>query len=121
MIASPTTVTGIDASYYLAKDLTRATAFYKDALGLTPTLEMPDFVTEFTFPGGETFGLYKTAEFSPSGGVMFAVADVKATMEQLKSRGVKFDEDEITDTPGCFMAFAEDSEGNHFIIHQRKG
>jgi predicted enzyme related to lactoylglutathione lyase len=121
MIASPTTVTGIDASYYLAKDLARATAFYKDMLGLVPTMEAPDFVTEFTFPGGETFGLYKTPEFTPSGGVMFAVADVKATMEQLKSRGVKFDEDEITDTPGCFMAFAEDSEGNHFIIHQRKG
>lgn len=111
MIASPTTVTGIDASYYLAKDLARATAFYKDMLGLVPTMEAPDFVTEFTFPGGETFGLYKTAEFSPSGGVMFAVADVKATMEQLKSRGVKFDEDEITDTSGVLHGLRRGQRG----------
>jgi predicted enzyme related to lactoylglutathione lyase len=121
MTESPTTVTGIDATYYLAKDLARATGFYKDMLGLIPTMETPDFVTEFTFAGGETFGLYKAGEFTPSGGVMFAVGDVKATMEQLKSRGVTFDEDEITDTPGCYMAFARDTEGNTFIIHQRKG
>ncbi len=121
MPASPTTVTGIDAVYYLVKDLGRATAFYKDNLGLAPTMEMPDFITEFTFPGGETFGLYKTEEFAPSGGVMFAVGDIKQTKTQLESKGVKFDDHEITETPVCFMAFAEDSEGNHFILHQLKG
>ena len=53
-MSDSTTITGIDATYYLAKDLVRATAFYRDLLGLTPTMEVPDFVTEFTFPGGET-------------------------------------------------------------------
>jgi predicted enzyme related to lactoylglutathione lyase len=115
-----TTATGIDATYYLVKDLARATAFYKDNLGLTPSMEMPDMLTEFTFPGGEAFGLYKTEEFSPSGGVMFAVADVKAAKDAMESKGVKFDDHEVTETPVCFMAFAQDTEGNHFILHQLK-
>jgi predicted enzyme related to lactoylglutathione lyase len=120
-MSDTTTVTGIDATYYLVKDLARATAFYKDVLGLTPTLEMPDFITEFTFLTGETFGLYKSGEFLPSGGVMFAVGDAKATVDKLKANGVKFgDGGELTDTPVCYMAFAEDSEGNNFILHQRK-
>jgi predicted enzyme related to lactoylglutathione lyase len=121
-MSDSTTITGIDATYYLAKDLVRATAFYRDLLGLTPTMEVPDFVTEFTFPGGETFGLYNSGEFTPSGGVMFAVPDAKATVEKLKAAGVKFGEDgELSDTPVCYMAFATDTEGNGFIIHQRKG
>jgi predicted enzyme related to lactoylglutathione lyase len=120
MASSPTTATGIDATYYLVSDLARATAFYKDNLGLVPTMEMPDFLTEFTFPTGETFGLYLTKEFMPSGGVMFRVADAKATMAALKAKGVKFDDEELTDTPVCYMGFAQDSEGNHFIVHQSK-
>ena len=119
-MASPTTITGMDATYYLCKDLVRASNFYKDVLGLTPTLEVPDFVTEFTFPSGETFGLYKPEQFEPSGGVLFHVGDIKATVEKLKGKGVKFDEEEMTETPVCFMAFAKDSEGNSFIIHQTK-
>ncbi len=115
-----TTATGIDATYYLVKDLARATAFYKDNLGLAPSMEMPDMLTEFTFPGGEAFGLYKTEDFSPSGGVMFAVPDVKAAKTEMEGKGVKFDDHEVTETPVCFMAFAEDSEGNHFILHQLK-
>ena len=53
---------------------------------------------------------------------MFAVPDAKATVEKLKAAGVKFGEDgELSDTPVCYMAFATDTEGNGFIIHQRKG
>ncbi len=26
----------------------------------------------------------------------------------------------IEETPVCFMGFAEDSEGNHFVLHHRK-
>lgn len=113
-------ITGIDATYYLVEDLGRASAFYKEKLGLTATMEYPDFVTEFTFNENQTFGLYKSEKFTPSGGVMFAVPDVKAAMAEAKARGVKFDDDEITDTPACMMAFASDSEGNHFILHQLK-
>jgi hypothetical protein len=34
---------------------------------------------------------------------------------------VTFDDDgKIEDTPVCWMAFAQDSEGNNFILHKRK-
>ena len=74
---------------------------------------------EWVFPGGEAFGIYKGDEFKPGTGVMFAVPDVAATVEELRARGVHFSE-EIEETPVCFMAFGTDSEGNGFILHKRK-
>jgi predicted enzyme related to lactoylglutathione lyase len=123
MATTAVTVSGIDATYYLVKDLERASAFYRDKLGLAPTLEIPDFVTEFTFGGGETFGLYKSSEseWHASGGVMFAVPDVPGAVAELKALGVAFTGDGyVEETPVCFMAFGQDSEGNGFILHQRK-
>ena len=116
-------VSGIDASYYSVKDLERATKFYTDLLGMAPTSQIPDMISEWTFAGGESFGLYKSPEgegaFTPSGGVMFAVADVARAVEANKERGVKFHGD-IENTPACHMAFGEDTEGNGFILHRRK-
>jgi catechol 2,3-dioxygenase-like lactoylglutathione lyase family enzyme len=109
--SSTLTVTGIDATYYLVKDLARATAFYRDILSLTPTLEIPNVATEFTFGSGETFGLYEprnAGAWQSSGGVMFAVPDVEAAVAHCKARGVRFDNDGlIEDTPVCRMAFAK--------------
>lgn len=114
-------VSGIDATYYTVKDLTKATKFYSDLLGSEPTMHAPDFVSEWTFGGGETFGLYQTKEGSAGGSAMFAVDDVAAAVTDAKSRGVHFHEGgEVTDTPVCHMAFGEDAEGNQFILHKRK-
>jgi catechol 2,3-dioxygenase-like lactoylglutathione lyase family enzyme len=117
-------VTGIDAVYYMTKDLERATKFYADLLGLEPTMHAPNFVSEWTFANGETFGLYMLPENEPlnsSGGVMFAVDDVAAYVAAAKARGVTFsDEGAVADTPVCHMAFGEDGEGNRFILHHRK-
>ncbi|MFY9781542.1 MAG: VOC family protein [Candidatus Baltobacteraceae bacterium] len=123
MATTAATISGIDATYYTVKDLERATAFYRDVLGLSVTHEVPGMVTEFSFGGGETFGLYKTGEeeWHASGGVMFAVPDVPGAVAELKGRGVAFAGDGYVDeTPVCFMAFGQDSEGNGFILHQRK-
>ena len=122
MATTAAVISGIDAIYYLAKDLERATAFYRDKLGLSPTLEMPGYVTEFTFGGGETFGLYKSpeGEWHASGGVMFAVPDVRGAVAELQGAGIAFTGDgHIEETPVCLMAFGQDSEGNGFILHQR--
>jgi len=114
-------VSGIDATYYTVKDLSKATKFYSDLLGSEPTMHAPDFVSEWTFGGGETLGLYQSKEGSPGGSAMFAVDDVAGAVAEGKSRGVKFHQDgEVTDTPGCHMAFGEDPEGNQFILHKRK-
>ena len=120
-------VSGLDASYYYVKDLPRATKFYTELIGMEPTMAYADMVSEWTFAGDESFGLYKppegegSGEFHPSGGVMFRVDDVPASVEALKKSGVKFmGEGHIEETPGCHMAFGEDTEGNGFILHHRK-
>jgi predicted enzyme related to lactoylglutathione lyase len=116
-------VSGIDASYYYVKDLARATKFYTELLGADPTLTVPGMVSEWTFPNGESFGLYKgDSEFRPSGGIMFVVEDVPAAVKSHMGRGVKFHgEGHIEETPVCHMAFGEDTEGNGFMLHKRKG
>ncbi len=112
--------TGIDIHAYLVKDAKRATQFYKDMLGLVPT-EEEEQGAEFELADGSTFGVWKMSDGSwhPSAGVFFAVPDLKAAHQELKSRGVKF-MDEPFETEVCHMLVAEDSEGNSFILHQRK-
>ena len=117
------TVTGIDASYYTTKDLARATSFYTDMIGSPPTLQVPNYVSEWTFAGGESFGIYMSSdagEITPSGGVMFAVGDVAKARDEMIAKGVTFHGD-IEDTPVCHMAFGVDPDGNGFILHKRKG
>jgi predicted enzyme related to lactoylglutathione lyase len=116
-------VTGLDASYYTVKDLARATKFYQDLFGFEPTLAVPDTVAEWTFGTGETFGIYKSpsGEWHPAHGLLFHVDDVQSAVELCKSKGIKLEDGgKIEETPVCHMAFAEDTEGNHFIIHKRK-
>ena len=115
-------ITGIDITAYLVKDPQRATAFYRDTLGMTPTEVWEGKGAEFSF-GDATFGIWHMDDgtWQPGSGVMFAVPDVRAAVELYKSRGVKFEGDgHIEDMPSCSMAFGEDSEGNHFILHQHK-
>jgi predicted enzyme related to lactoylglutathione lyase len=116
-------INGMDASYYMVKDLPRATKFYGDLFGFEPTLAVPEMVAEWTFGTGETFGLYKSpaGDWVPGSGALFQVDDVISAVELCKSKGIKLEDGgKIEETPGCHMAFAEDTEGNHFIIHKRK-
>jgi len=119
--ASKTKVNGIHASYYTVKDYDRALKFYTALLGEEPTIASAGAFAEWTFPTGETYGIYKTDEWTPHGGLLFGVDDIKAAVADHKTRGVKFDDDgKIDDNGNCYMAFGEDSEGNTFILHQRK-
>lgn len=115
-------VTGVDATYYLVKDLERATRFYTSLLGAEPSMTFPDIVAEWTFPGGTSFGIYKPEEdWRRSGGVLFNVSDLDAAIAAAKAGGVTLDDDgKIEETPVCRMAFGEDTEGNTFVLHQPK-
>lgn len=116
-------ITGIDASYYLTKDLNKATAFYTGLFGCEPSMQVPDMVSEWTFEkDGTTFGLYQphdAADWRISGGLLFHVDDINAAKTAAQSVGAKFDE-HTEDTPVCYMAFGSDPEGNNFILHQPK-
>ena len=117
---SSTRIAGIDITTYLVKDPKRAIAFYRDVMEMTPTWESEQGA-EFTLADGSTFGLWHSDEipWHPTSGVMFAVEDVPAAADHYRRRGAKI-ETEVEESPVCFMAFGEDSEGNHFILHRRK-
>lgn len=115
------TIRGIDIATYLVKDAERAKKFYTDVMGLTMTQDYGPSGGEFAFPDGTAFGLYKldNGEWSASGWVLFNVDDARAAADYYRSKGAKIHE-HLEDTPVCVMAFGEDSEGNNFILHQRK-
>jgi len=113
-------ITGIDIHSYFVKELDRAVAFYRDKVGLK-NVEGKHY--EFELPDGSVFGLYQPTPESgltwmPGYGVMFAVDDAKAAAKALQDNGVKIANP--FETPACYMALGEDTECNHFIIHQRK-
>lgn len=59
MNSRPASATGIDAHQYLAKDLKRAIAFYRDVIGLQPSSGSQwDHGTEFQLGDGSTFGVF---------------------------------------------------------------
>jgi len=114
-------INGIDAIYYFVHDFKRAHAFYVTLIGAEPTMIAPDSFCEWTLPNGESFGLIKGTQYRPGNGVLFNVDDVKAAVEELRTRGVELEDDgELEETPVCYMAFGTDTEGNGFILHQPK-
>ena len=114
-------INGIDAIYYFAEDFNRARAFYVDMIGAEPETSVPESFCEWTLPNGEAFGLIKGTRYRQGNGILFNVSDVKAAVAELRGRGVPFEDDgDIEETPVCYMAFGEDTEGNGFILHQRK-
>ncbi|HTX60134.1 MAG TPA: VOC family protein [Verrucomicrobiae bacterium] len=115
-------ITGIDATYYRTKDLIGSTAFYTKFFGAEPTMHIPNTVSEWTFGGGEAFGLYQPPEagdWRPGGGLLFHVKDFRGAVEAAKALGATFDERQ-EETPMCYMAFGTDPEGNTFILHKPK-
>ena len=113
-------ITGIDLHGYQVKDVKRATAFYRDVLGLTPTLEN-DNGAEFELADGSTFGIWDGGGFMPwiaGNGIMFAVTDFAAALRIAKERGAKVLME--NEGPVCFMALLEDTEGNQLLLHKRK-
>jgi catechol 2,3-dioxygenase-like lactoylglutathione lyase family enzyme len=116
-----TTVRGIDATYYMTKDLEKAVAFYDDLFGAKPAMHAPGTFAEYTFADGASFGLYQSEGFYPGGTAMFGVDDVSAFVKAAAAKGVRFEGDgQVDDTPSCYMAFGSDPDGNKFIVHKRK-
>ncbi|KJK57521.1 VOC family protein [Saccharothrix sp. ST-888] len=104
-----------------AVDLARATAFYRDALGLKPAVESAEEVRFES--GGTRFSVYRT----PNGGkaahtlASWKVTGLDAEMADLRSRGVVFEEydmpglktvDGVAEAEGMRCAWFKDSEGN---------
>jgi predicted enzyme related to lactoylglutathione lyase len=99
----------------------RLVAFYRDALGMTPTaLDESGRGAEFTLADGTAFGVWQPDEApSASGyGALFAVTDINAAVARFRGQGATLSDP--LETPVCFMSFGKDPDGNEFGIHQRK-
>src|SRR6202035_5287322 len=105
-----------------AQDLERAKAFYRDKLGLTPTMESPGAIF-YQLAGGTAFVAYPSSGQSSGTYTQLAleVQDFDGTVKALRSKGVKFEDydtpmvktvDGVAEAgPGMKIAWFKDSEG----------
>ena len=116
-------ITRVDFMPIPTQDAERATAFYRDTLGLEEsehTVGKP--FSEFDL-GGTTLSIWDPAsngmEFKAnSNAFALHTDDVKGMREELEGRGVTFFGD-ILDTGVCHMAFFADPDGNPLMLHGR--
>jgi catechol 2,3-dioxygenase-like lactoylglutathione lyase family enzyme len=100
------------------RDVSRATAFYRDVLGL-PLSEVSDGEVEtanvtLSFWNPERDG----EEFVPNtAGIAFRVADVALAVDELRAAGAEIIG--VEDTGVCHMGFVKDPDGNTLILHRR--
>lgn len=114
-------IKGVDFAAYSVTDLGRSIKFYQDTLGL-PLRSQGESWAEFDAGNlAISIGLWghdKKAK-NNGAGVALAVDDVKATLVELKKKGVNV-EDESWETPVCFGGSFEDLDGNKIYLHTRK-
>jgi catechol 2,3-dioxygenase-like lactoylglutathione lyase family enzyme len=110
------------------KDLTRARQFYEQRLQLVPLGARPD--GKFVYRcGGTEIALFPKPEGTKAEhtAISFQVADIVAAIDELKGRGVEFDDYDLPDlrTVGhvCVLgsekaAWFRDPEGNILCLHE---
>jgi catechol 2,3-dioxygenase-like lactoylglutathione lyase family enzyme len=100
------------------RDVARATAFYRDVLGLRESeylegeVEAPNVTLGFWNPerDGEPFQ-------PNAAGIALRVADVEAACREVEAAGAEVIG--IEDTGVCHMGFCKDLDGNVLIFHRR--
>ena len=104
-------------------DVARATAFYRDTLGLTESEHTLDKqFSEFDL-AGTTLSVWDPStagrEFrANTQAIALHTDDVAAMRTHLEGKGVTFFGDTL-DTGVCHMAFFEDPDGNQLMLHRR--
>ena len=102
----------------LVQDLERAKVFYGDVLGLAHLFDAPPGLAFFQC--GETRLMLSRPEGAETAGssiLYYGVADVAAAYEEMRGKGVAFDEPprRIAEVDGkpIHLAICRDGEGNH--------
>jgi methylmalonyl-CoA/ethylmalonyl-CoA epimerase len=108
------------------RELARATAFYRDMLGMKLLFEVPPTLAFFDCDGIRlALSTSSDPMYDPPGSVVYyRVADIEAAHLELEGRGVEFLQGphkiaELGDVE-IWMAFFEDTEGNTLAITSEK-
>jgi predicted enzyme related to lactoylglutathione lyase len=115
-------------AYFPASDMARARQFYEGKLGFVPQQEVNGGVV-YAFGGGTAAFLYPTpnAGTSKASQAFWAVADVDQEIDDLKRRGVVFEDYDMPGqrspagaitAGGAKAAWFKDSEGNILALIQ---
>ena len=109
-------------------DMQRARSFYEDRLGLVPGGFKPD--GKFCYSvGGSTLALFPKPDGTKAEhtAISFKVADIAASIAELKRAGVVFEDYDFPDFKtvdhGCVLgaekaAWFKDTEGNFLCLHE---
>jgi predicted enzyme related to lactoylglutathione lyase len=108
--------------YVPAIDMERAQKFYESTLGFTPGGEIPGGGLTYECAGETAFFLYPTpnAGTNKASTLFWQVDDIRAEVENLKAKGVEFEEYDMPVEPqnsiyigfGSKIAWFKDSEEN---------
>ena len=115
-------------SYIPARDVNRARQFYEQKIGLKPKQELAGGVV-YEFGKGTACFLYPTenAGTSKASQAFWQVDDIEREVNELKKRGVKFEEYDMPDMKvrnsvysggGAKAAWFKDTEGNILALIQ---
>jgi predicted enzyme related to lactoylglutathione lyase len=119
-------IKGFAGSSVWSENLNNLLPFYRDTLGLKPTMESPEFVV-FGDVNGPTLGLGTHSEVRGKNsdparhmvGVM--TDDVRAEYERLRTAGIEFVDPPTDFGDGVTIATCKDPEGNYVQIMQFSG
>lgn len=117
-------VLGVDYVYFPVSDLERATAFYRDVLGLTPAFSVGGMWGELQ-AGDTTVALHvdeNAAIADPDAGMRpstaFACEDVAAMAERVREAGGSVAMKPF-ESGTCTIAIVGDLDGNPVMLHRR--
>lgn len=116
---------GFQMAWVVVEDFNQAKEFFTQTLGLTITAEAPEYDwAELTAGDGAHIGLAGHCDKSPikagsNAVICINVADVVATLQELKEKNVRIIGD-IQEVPGHVkMILIQDPSGNYYNIVQK--
>jgi predicted enzyme related to lactoylglutathione lyase len=104
---------------YYVQDMAKAVAFHKEALGLKPRYESPEW-SEFDSGNGHSVCLHALAKGETRTNdkvLIFNVQNIKGAVTELRSRGIEVsDAHEVA--PGAFAADFRSPDGQELSIYE---
>lgn len=106
---------------YYVKDMKKAVTFWREHLGLSPSLETPDW-TEFSL-GSSSLCLHLLSEadrqVQPNGILIIRTKGLRNLIAKLKHEHVRIAQDVKEVHPGAFAADIFDPDGNEISFYEK--